>query len=72
MRRFALTVALASLASPVLAAGGGAGAGGAGHQRAINSGLPAGEAGPSGAPNNRRPSPKEIDRRAPGDKGTAR
>lgn len=38
--------------SPVAAAGNGAGAGGAGHQRAINSGLPPGQAGPAGAMNN--------------------
>lgn len=49
-----LTLAVAIV--PARAAGGGAGAGGAGHQRAINSGLPAGDAGPPGSPNNLRPS----------------
>lgn len=50
-------VALAMLAPtlPAMAAGSGAGAGGSGHQRAINSGLPAGEAGPPGSPNHPRP-----------------
>ncbi len=52
---------------PATAAGSGAGAGGAGHQRAINSGLPAGEAGPPGAPNHPRPTPPPRD----GAKGAA-
>ena len=58
MRCLLVIVAIA-FATPLLAAGSGAGAGGAGHQCAINSGLPAGEAGPPGSPNNPRPAPKQ-------------
>ena len=44
-----------ALSPAAFAAGGGAGSGGAGAQRTINSGLPPGEPGPPGAPNNRHP-----------------
>jgi hypothetical protein len=50
-----LSIAFLGCASESFAAGNGAGAGGAGHQRAINSGLPPGEPGPPGAVNNRHP-----------------
>ena len=53
-----LHLMLLTSAFPAMAAGSGAGAGGAGHQRAINSGLPAGEAGPPGSPNNPKPAVK--------------
>ena len=43
---------LLGLTTPAFAAGNGAGAGGSGFQRAINSGLPAGEPGPLGSVNN--------------------
>ena len=39
----------------------GAGSGGAGHQRAIDNGLPPGETGPTGSPNNPQPAPKPQD-----------
>lgn len=56
MRLFSLSLSiialLPALTSNVLAAGNGAGAGGSGFQRAINSGLPPGEPGPLGSVNN--------------------
>lgn len=54
MRTNPLVLAMLLCAAPAFAAGNGAGAGGAGHQRAINSGLTKGEAGPPGSPNNPR------------------
>ena len=64
-----LALAVSTLSG--MAAGSGAGAGGAGHQRAINSGLPAGEAGPPGSPNHPRPAPAPQDglKGAPRDEG---
>jgi hypothetical protein len=66
MFRILLPVIFVATLSPfvALAAGNGAGAGGAGFQRAINSGLPAGEPGPLGSVNNPRrvaaPAPAAI------------
>ena len=57
-RSYLVLLTVAASTVPALAAGNGAGAGGAGHQRAVNMGLVAGEAGPPGAPNNPRPAPK--------------
>ena len=55
----ALALLMPLIAPPAFAAGNGAGAGGAGARRSINSGLPPGEPGPAGSPNNRRAAPTE-------------